>query len=118
MLPDDEQFEITVQEVAALRADADSPVRIIDCREDDEFAYCRMEGAELIPLSRFAELAETRLLAEEGETAAPVVVYCHHGMRSMNATQFLRAKGRTRVWSMRGGIDAWSAEIDPEVPRY
>ena len=97
--------------------DSDKPLRLIDCREDDEFALNRIEGAELIPLSQFAELAPQRLIGEEAEKM-PVVIYCHHGMRSLQATHFLRRHGVAKVWSMAGGIDAWSLEIDPEVPRY
>ncbi len=117
MFPADDELEITVARTAELLRAEGVPVRLIDCREEDEHAFCRIEGAELIPLSRFAELAHSRLLPEP-EDAEPVVVYCHHGMRSLSATQFLRQKGRRRVWSMRGGIDAWSSEIDPEVRRY
>jgi adenylyltransferase/sulfurtransferase len=91
-----------------------SSIRLIDCREEDEFAICNIEGAELIPLSRFAEEAAGKLLNETN----PVVVYCHHGMRSLQATGFLRNKGIEQVWSLNGGIDRWSLEIDPSVPRY
>ncbi len=89
--------------------------RLVDCREEDEFALCRIEGGELIPLSVFAEQATARLGEARGE---PIVVYCHHGMRSLQATQFLRAKGFEETFSLRGGIDLWSAEVDPSVPRY
>lgn len=116
MLPSENDLEITVEEAATILADEVQEIRLVDCREDDEFQHCRIEGAELVPLSRFAEMAASRLL--EIPDSAPVIVYCHHGMRSMSATQFLRQKGRHRVWSLRGGIDAWSAKIDPTIPRY
>lgn len=116
MLPSEEDFEISVTEAKALLEDGNQDFRLVDCREEDEFQHCRIEGAELVPLSRFAELAASRLL--QAPDATPIIVYCHHGMRSMSATQFLRQKGRLRVWSLRGGIDAWSTEIDPTVPRY
>lgn len=119
MFPREDDYEITVEKTAELLKSDDEAAKflLVDCREEDEFAYCHIEGAELIPLSRFAELATARLLpASEDET--PIVVYCHHGMRSLSATQFLRQKGRHKVWSLRGGIDAWSNEIDPSVPRY
>ena len=48
----------------------------------------------------------------------PYIIYCHHGMRSLQATQFLRGKGYANSFSLAGGIDAWSLQIDPEVPRY
>ena len=75
-----------------------------------------MEGAELFPLSRFPEEATANLLHPGDER--PLIVYCHHGMRSMNATRFLRGKGKEAVWSLAGGIDLWSTQIDPAVPRY
>lgn len=89
-------------------------IRLVDCREEDEFALCRLGGAELIPLSRFAEIAPSALTDE----SRPIVVYCHHGMRSLNATQYLRERGIPNVWSLAGGIERWSTEIDSSVPRY
>ena len=68
---------------------------------------------------RFAEEAPAKLLADlDGDDSPPVVIYCHHGMRSLQATQFLRQRGMAKVWSLAGGIDAWSREINPGVPRY
>ena len=99
--------------------DVASPLRLIDCREEDEFAFNRIDGAELIPLSRFAELAPAKLLDGGGDAKqTPLVIYCHHGMRSLQATHFLRQRGLEKVWSLASGIDAWSQQIDPAVPRY
>ena len=89
-------------------------VRLIDCREEDEFALCHIPGAELVPLSTFAGRDFSLMLNAE----QPAVVYCHHGMRSAHAAEFLRASGYPLVFSMAGGIDKWSAEIDPSVRRY
>lgn len=115
MLPlPDERTEITVEELDALRG-TESPFRLVDCREADEFDYCRLEGAELIPLSGFAETAVARLGADHDQS---LVVYCHHGMRSLQATRFLRQRGFRNTFSLHGGIEAWSVAIDPEVPRY
>ncbi len=88
-------------------------VTLIDVREPAEWAIARIEGARLIPLGELpARLAE---LPPDGD----VVLYCHHGVRSLRARAFLmQSAGCERVWSLRGGIDAWSAEIDPRVPRY
>ena len=117
MLPSSDSLEISVEETARLLGEnsGDHAIRLIDCREEDEFALCRIPGAELIPLSRFPEEARNRLLSDQ---ARPVVVYCHHGMRSLQATNYLRQLGLDQVWSMAGGINAWSLEVDPEVPRY
>lgn len=119
MLPPEDTHEIDVDAVAALLGGSDAAtIRLIDCREPDEHALCRIEGADLIPLSRFAEESAHRLPDPTDDSAPALIVYCHHGMRSLNATRFLRQKGHRRVWSLRGGIDAWSQEIDPSVPRY
>jgi adenylyltransferase/sulfurtransferase len=115
MLPSpDEQIEITVSDLDALRASDPDAFRIIDCREDDEWHLCHIEGAQLVPLSSFAE----KVAHWDNNDTTPVLVYCHHGMRSMQAAQFLRAKGFENSFSVAGGINAWSAEIDPTVPRY
>ena len=85
-----------------------------DCREPDEWQTTRIKGAELLPLSDFgARYAE--VLATPSER---IVIHCHHGMRSAKATLFLRQKGYPNVWSMARGIEGWSLEVDPTVPRY
>ena len=115
MLPPAEDLEIDVESLSRWMTSPDGPaVRLIDCREEGEFAHSRIEGAELIPLSQFGEKSPTRLTDPD----QAVVVYCHHGMRSLNATRYLRSKGFHRTWSLQGGIDAWSEQIDPAVPRY
>ncbi len=116
MLPKTEEFEISAAKLAAILNDDSAPeIRLIDCREEDEYYICRIEGGELRPLSDFVEQARVHLLDDPG---IPMIVYCHHGIRSMQATMFLRQWGRENVWSLAGGIDLWSQEIDPEVGRY
>ncbi len=105
--------EISVEELKEL-LDSKQPVRLIDCREDDEWHICRIEGAQLVPLSNFAENVQAKLSNRDQH----LVVYCHHGVRSMRATLFLRQQGFHQTQSMRGGIDLWSELIDPAVPRY
>src|SRR5690242_8142458 len=99
---------ISVQETKEL-LDSGSPLRLIDVREPDEFEICKIEGAELISLSVFAEEFASRL-PDPGQT---IIFYCHHGMRSMRATEHLAKRGYSNVKSMNGGIDAWALEIDP-----
>ena len=111
--PDTDSIEISPVSVAALRA-AGENFTFLDCREEDEWNVCRIEGAELMPLSRFAEIARQRFTDPE----ELIVIHCHHGMRSTQAAGFLRHFGMHQVWSMAGGIEAWSQEIDPKVPRY
>jgi rhodanese-related sulfurtransferase len=88
-------------------------IRVIDVREPWEYDVCRLEGAELIPMGD-VPAALPRLEGEE----APLVVYCHHGVRSLRVANWLRQQGVEQVWSLAGGIDRWSEEIDPKVPRY
>ena len=91
-----------------------TPFRLIDCREPDEWALTRLPTAELLPHSEFAAQLP-HLLPDPAE---PIVVHCHHGMRSAKATLFLRQKGYSRVWSLARGIEGWSLEVDPAVARY
>jgi rhodanese-related sulfurtransferase len=105
--------EITVQEAEARLASAQPP-RLIDVREADEWALGRLPGAELMPLSEFTDLLPERLT----DQAQPLLIYCRHGGRSARATEFLLRQGYTDVTNLAGGIDAWSLEIDPTVPRY
>lgn len=105
--------EIRVQEAQTRLASAQPP-RLIDVREADEWALGRLPGAEFIPLSGFTDLMTERLR----DPAEPLLIYCHHGTRSARATAFLLKQGYTDVTNLAGGIDAWSVEIDPAVPRY
>lgn len=105
-------LEITVRD-AALLLDSQPP-RLIDVREPDEFAICKIGRAELLPLSAFAE----NFAATLPDKTEKILLYCHHGMRSLRAAVHLAGLGYTDVKSIAGGIDAWSREIDPNVPRY
>lgn len=113
MWPSPDNLEISVPELHALRQ-SDTLLRLIDCREADEWDICHLEGAELAPLSRFAQEAAERF----AETPLPIVIYCHHGMRSGQAAHFLRQRGVENVWSLAGGIAQWADEIEPEMARY
>ena len=100
---------------AKSRMDAGEKLRLIDVREPFEFHLARIEGAELIPMGTVpAELQRLEALADD-ET---LIVYCHHGVRSLQVVNWLREQGVTECQSMSGGIDQWSREIDPGVPRY
>lgn len=111
ILPDpDAGMEISPARVAELLpAIARGEIALIDCREDDEWRFNRIEGARLVPLSSFGSAA-----VPEG----PAIIYCRHGMRSLRATHHWRSRGNREVWSMTGGIHRWSTEIDPDVPVY
>lgn len=84
---------------------------LLDVRFKEEKSIADI-GGTLIPLPELE-----RRWRELPDDQGPVVVYCHHGMRSMNATLFLKNKG-VEALSLAGGIDAWSREIDPSVPLY
>jgi rhodanese-related sulfurtransferase len=86
---------------------------LLDCREPDEVATAKIMGSTHVPMREIP----TRL-AELGPQDARIVVHCHHGGRSLRVTQYLRQQGFDEVQNMAGGIDAWSQEIDPAVPRY
>jgi adenylyltransferase/sulfurtransferase len=111
LLPDPEAgMEISPARVCELLpAIARGEIALIDCREDDEWHFNRIEGARLVPLSGFGAAALPEI---------PAIIYCHHGMRSLRATHHWRSHGHDQVWSMSGGIDRWSAEVDPSVPVY
>lgn len=98
--------------VARLMASGESGIVLLDVREDKEVRFCRLSGSVWIPLAllplRFREL----------DARSTVIVYCHTGSRSHLAAQWLRDHGFMRAYSLAGGIDRWSAEIDPSIPRY
>ncbi|MCI4349640.1 MAG: molybdopterin-synthase adenylyltransferase MoeB [Thermoplasmata archaeon] len=89
-----------------------TPPLLVDVREPGEFAYNRIPGALLVPMGEI-----DRRLAEISR-APDVVVYCHHGIRSATAARHLLDLGLPKVRSLKGGIDAWSAEVDASVPTY
>jgi rhodanese-related sulfurtransferase len=105
-------MEITPQEVQR-RLSAGEKLRLIDVREPFEFQQARIEGAELIPMR---SIPNALALFEEEEN--PIVLFCHHGMRSLQVAGWLREQGVGNCTSMSGGIDRWSLEVDPNVPRY
>ncbi|HEY2567798.1 MAG TPA: molybdopterin-synthase adenylyltransferase MoeB [Candidatus Udaeobacter sp.] len=85
---------------------------LIDVREPFEYEIARINGSKLIPLGEITE----RL--DELERERPIVVHCHSGMRSAQAVRLLQQRGFTKVYNLEGGIDAWSDQIDPDIPRY
>lgn len=106
-------FEITPHEVKQKLEAQAAEFTLLDCREQSEWQTARIEGAKLIPMGDIPRLAHQELDPDNH-----IVVYCHHGRRSADVTMWLRQQGFERAQSMRGGIDAWSREIDPKVPTY
>ena len=105
--------EISVTDAAKLLQSA-KPPRLIDVREEDEWAVARIAGAELLPLSQWPEVALEKLT----DKSQPLLIQCHHGGRSARAAEWLIGQGFTDVTNLAGGIDAWSAAVDTTVPRY
>ena len=105
------EFEISPTDTAALLKDGKA--RLIDVREPWEFATAKIDGSVLIPMGDVPARAHQELDPDER-----VVVLCHHGARSLNVTVWMRNQGFENAQSLRGGIEAWSTEVDPKVPRY
>jgi len=107
----DAEFETTPRDLAA-RLNAGAAIELIDVREPHEWEIARIEGARLIPLSGFTDALPTI------DSAREIVVYCKVGARSARAVRQLRAAGFKRVKNLAGGIERWSEEVDPTIPRY
>jgi len=105
------EYEISPRETAKLLQD--HKVHLIDVREPWEYATARIGGSVLMPMGDVPSRAHQELDPDER-----IVVLCHHGMRSMNVAVWLRNQGFEQAQSLQGGIDAWSAEVDPSVGRY
>jgi adenylyltransferase/sulfurtransferase len=94
------------------RLDGDEPPVLIDVREPHEHEIAHIPGATLIPLNTLpARLSEL-------DSSRDIVLHCHHGQRSMRALELLRRSGFRKLKNLEGGIDAWSKDVDPQVPRY
>ncbi len=98
----------------AERLRSPNPPHLLDVREAEEHAFCALPGSVLVALSELQERAGDIVAWKDDE----IVVYCHHGVRSAHAIGFLRGLGFTKLTNLGGGIDRWSVEVDPAVPRY
>jgi adenylyltransferase/sulfurtransferase len=104
-------LEISASDVKQ-RLDRGDKLLLVDVREPNEHALCHIEGAVLIPMGSIP--ANFQKL----DTDDDVICFCHHGMRSLDVVNWLRHQGVASAKSMAGGIDRWSLEVDPGVPRY
>jgi len=105
-------YEITPEAVKSA-ADRNEPITLLDVREPWEYETASIAGATLIPMGDIPSRAHQELDPE-----AHIIAYCHHGVRSMNVTAWLRQQGFEKAQSMAGGIDAWSRTVDGKVPMY
>jgi len=103
--------EISVTELSAQLA-SDSPPRLIDVRTPEERATACIKDSQL------ADDAFVKSMLETWDKSTNIVVHCHHGGRSLQAANFLTQQGFTHVKNLTGGIDAWSLEVDTQIPRY
>lgn len=103
-------LELEAVAVAQMRRDGE-PFGLLDVREAWELDICRIEGSLHIPMGELPG----RL--NELPAEPPLVVLCHHGMRSMQVTQWLRQSGFAAV-NLGGGIDAWARNVDPTLSLY
>ena len=105
-------YEITAADLAGIRS-RDEALTLLDVREPWETATAFIEGSTAMPMGDIPARAHAELDPE-----AHIVVVCHHGVRSLSVTSWLRREGFERAQSLAGGIDQWSREIDPAVPVY
>ncbi len=106
------EYEITAEEVKC-KLDAGEAFTLLDVRESWEFETAKISGAKLMSMGEVPSRAHQELDPEDH-----IVVVCHHGVRSMNVTVWLRQQGFENAQSMRGGMDAWSRRVDQTVPVY
>ena len=104
-------YEVSPADAQALLKE--SKARFIDVREPWEFATASIAGSVLMPMGDVPARAHQELDPDER-----LVILCHHGQRSLHVAVWLRNQGFEQAQSLRGGIDAWSAEVDPAVVRY
>ena len=105
-------LEITVDQLKAHLA-TEHPPLLLDVRESWEYATAHIEPSTLIPMNEIPGRAHQELDEEEN-----ILVLCHHGTRSLSVTVWLRQQGFEAAQSVAGGIESWSREVDPSVPRY
>ena len=96
------------------KLDAGDEFLLLDCREQHEWDHVHIEGATLLPMSEI----QTRVGELDDHRDKDIVVYCHHGGRSLQVAMWLQQQGFSNALSMAGGIDVWAQQIDSGLPRY
>ena len=108
---EEQRIQIQPQDLAeALKSS--TPPRLLDVREPQELAIVKLDGA--VPVTQ--ELVQEMMAGWPKDT--PIVTYCHHGIRSLEAASYFIGHGFSNVRTLAGGIDAWAEQIDPSLPRY
>ena len=103
--------QLTPQQVQDCLKKQPAPL-LLDGREEDEVRLCALPGSLHIPMNLIP------LRHNELPDDVPIIVYCHHGIRSLNVARYLAHVGFENVANLQGGIDAWARQIDPSLPRY
>jgi rhodanese-related sulfurtransferase len=98
----------------AARLTTESSPHLLDVRDVEEHQFVALPGSKLIPLREIPQ----RVDEIEPWKNEEIVVYCHHGIRSQHAIGWLRQQGFTKLRNLTGGIDRWTSEVDPSLPRY
>lgn len=106
------EFEISAGQVQSMKKRGEA-FTLLDVREPWELGKASMEGSKNIPMGEVTARAREELNPEEH-----IVVVCHHGVRSLTVTNWLRQQGFEKAQSMRGGIDGWARTVDPKIPLY
>src|SRR5687767_13528365 len=107
------ELQISPKELEAALQSANPP-HLLDVRQPEEHAFVALPNSTLIPLGQLAFRAEEI----EDWKNEEIVVYCHHGIRSLNAIAQLKHFGFTKLRNLAGGIDRWTSDVDPSLPRY
>lgn len=103
--------QLTPQQVQDSLQKQPAPL-LLDVREEDEVRLCALPGSLHIPMNLIP------LRHNELPDDVPIIVYCHHGIRSLNVARYLAHVGFEHVANLQGGIDAWARQIDPTMARY
>lgn len=106
-------LEIAAVELSNQLKSAPGELVLLDVREPWEVATARIDPSKNIPMGKITSRA-----VQELDPGMRIVTYCHSGIRSLDVAIWLRSQGFESAQSLHGGIDAWSREIDPTVPRY
>jgi rhodanese-related sulfurtransferase len=110
-----EPIEITPEQARTRLTAEPKRAVLIDVREPEELALARVAGAQLVPMQAVpGTLQQLEATADEHD----LLILCHHGVRSLQVASWLRERGIENSYSVAGGIDRWSRELDPSVARY
>ena len=106
----DKKIQISAKE-AAKTLQENKTAKLLDVRDEEEYRLAHIDGAMLVNQENFQQIMEW-------PKDTPILIHCHHGMRSMDAASYMIGHGFTNVRSITGGIEAWSKDVDPSIPRY